>query len=428
MCSRSPTLRYFLFGVALLSLYGCPRTSWNETYRYDKQEPFDLYVLYELLAARDEPFTLLKDSSSLRQLDEVTGSNYVFVGSYPYFQEEDVTRLLDYVERGNTVFLAASTVPEDLAYHLFGDDCYYDEYFEDYYYEDGRFPTTVMDTVTAFRYPESDSFQLVNISYWKPQYASLNTVNDRLLCDPALDNQVLGTLDTAGVNFLRLGWGEGNFYFHSNPRFFTNWFLVDSLQFRYPEAVLSVIGEGPVYWDEYHRRYRRPPPGSQAGQNTGPSARDYNGGRNLLNGNETLLYIQERRELAFAWYTLLAAALLFVVFRGRRRQRIIPIIPARENSSKRFIDTISRLVYQKGNHSALAQRELASLRFHLNARLGLRWVEGQPPPADLASRIKLPAAVVESALTQIRVVSTSKSLEEGDLLRFYRAIEPLYTV
>ena len=416
--------QYLIGGVAVLSLCGCPSTRWYESYDYRGKQPYDLYGLYELLAARPEGLTLLKDSSDLAQLDSVTGTNYLFLGYSPFYQEQAVTGLLDYVERGNTVFLAANEIPEDLAYHLFGDDCYYGE-FEDYgYYGNERFPAVELDSAVAYRYPAGDSFALVLMRYSRPATFPLRTVNDRLLCDETLDNQVLGALDTNGINFLRLGWGKGNFYFHSNPIYFTNWFLIDSLEYRYPEAMLSVLGEGPVYWDEYHRRFRRDP----TGNNPQTVQRDYTGGRNLLSGNPTLRYIQERRELAFAWYTLLAGVFLFVIFRGRRRQRIIPIIPRRENSSKRFIDTISRLVHQKGNHAHLAQRELASLRFHLNHRRGVRWTEGQPPPNDLVERTGLPQEVVNRALAQIRVVSAGKKLEDGDLLRFYRAIEPLYGV
>ncbi len=417
-------LTYLLAGLAVLTLYSCPPVNWNETYRYDKQNPFDLYALYQLLEARPEGLTLLRDRSDLTRLDSVTGTNYLFVGNHPYYEEEAITGLLDYVERGNNAFLAAGDVPEDLAYHLFGDACYYGAFEEAAYASgDPRFPTVQADSVVVYRYPVGDSFHLVNTRYWQPSLVYLHVISDRLLCDSELDNQVLGSLDTSGVNFIRLGWGKGNFYFHSNPVFFTNWFLVDSVQYRYPEAMLSVIADGALYWDEYHRRYRQQQPGTAAS-----AARSYTGGRNLLNGNQTLLYIQERRELALAWYTLLAGALLFVLFRGRRRQRIIPVSSPRSNSSRRFIDTVSRLVHEKGNHAALAQRELASLRFHLNHRRGVRWVEGQAPPVDLAERTGLPEEVVARALAQIRVVSAGKPLGEGDLLRFYRAIEPLYMV
>ncbi len=412
-----------LLGLSVLAFCGCPRVNWNETYRYDRKDPFDLYALYQLLDGRPQRLICLRDSSDLERLDTVTGSNYLFVGSHPYYEEAAVTQLLDYVERGNTAFLASRDVPEDLAYHLFGDACYYEAFAEPTLLSaEYRFPEVQADSVIAYRYPAGDSFHLVNIRHWEPALVYLNVIDDRLLCDPEFDQQVLGSLDTSGVNFMRLGWGKGNFYVHTNPIFFTNWFLVDSLQYRYAEAALSVIAEGPVYWDEYHRRYRQPPLGSPLPAD--PEA--YTGGRNLLSGNQTLLYIQQHRALALAWYTLLAGVVLFTVFRGRRRQRIIPVIAPRENSSRRLIASISRLMHEKGNHRALAQRELKSLRFYLNHRYGIHWVDGQPPPENLVERTGLPRKVVAEALAQIRVASAGKPLAEKDLLRFYRAIEPLY--
>jgi hypothetical protein len=421
--ARRSKLNYAGGALLLLTLFGCPRTNWTERYRYDERQPFDLYALYELLEDRPEGLVRLDDTTSLSVLDSATGANYLFVGHSPYYGEEAVTGLLDFVERGNTAFIAAHTLPEDLAYHLFGDDCYY-ESFEDFgnAYHDPRFPTVRVDSVTAYRYPRGDSFHLIHVRYWDTVRVQMNVISDRLLCDEKLDNRVLGVLDTLGINFLQLSWGEGNFYFHSNPVYFTNWFVLDSLQYRYPEELLAVVAEGPIYWDEYHRRYRQPP--TTSGSN--PTPRQYTGGRNLLDGNRTLQYIQERRELALAWYLLVIGTLLFVIYRGRRRQRIIPILAPRENSSRRFIETIGRLVYQNANHAALAQRELVSLRFHLNRRFGLAWSEGQPPPGDLAERMGLDPTTVERALTQIRVVTNSKQLGEGDLLRFYRAIDPLY--
>ncbi|PPK87541.1 uncharacterized protein DUF4350 [Neolewinella xylanilytica] len=415
---RRTVLYYGLAGVLLSTFLGCSFTNWDENYDLEGKQPFDLLALRELLAARPGGLSVLRDTADLHRLDTLSSSTYLYIGDYPYYSDATVERLLAYVARGNTAFIAANTLPEGLATQLFGDYCPENED----YGPSTDFTEVYLDTVTAFRYPSGDSFELVNTRFWRTEYVGLRIMDDGLLCDPALDNQVLGGIDTAGINFVRIGWGTGDFYLHSNPLFFTNWFVLDSSQYRYPEAVLEVIGDGPVVWDEFDRRYRR----SAAANREIP--RDYTGGRNLLTGNETLRYIQEHRELAFAWYTLLVGVLLYVIFRGKRRQRVIPIQAAKENSSRRFIDTISRLVHEKGNHSALAQRELASLRFHLNARFGLRWSEGNPPPAELIERIELSAEVTERALSQIRLVAAGRPLGEGDLLRFYRAIEPLYRI
>ena len=416
---RRSLLSRILAALACCTLLGCVGTDWSENYDPSGQDPFDLLALRELLAARPESFTTLTSRRQLSELDTLQAATYLFVGAYPYYTDTALTRLLDYVERGNEAFLATRELPEDLAWELFDGDC---EAVDHYDYAAELFPSVYLDSVRMYRYPRGDSFHLTGFRYWEPAHVALNLIEEDVLCAVDADHQVLGGIDTVGLNFIRVTYGQGAFYVHTNPIFFTNWYLLDSLQYRYAENVLSVIGERPIAWDEGSHRYRRSSSGASA------TERNYQGGRNLLSGNQTLRYIMEHRALAFAWYTLLAGVLLYVIFRGKRRQRIIPVLPERENSSRRFIDTISRLVRQKGNHAALAQRELAALRFHLNQRLGIRWAEGHPPPPELAERSGLPAEVVGRALTQIRVVEGGRPLEDGDLLRFYRAIEPLYRV
>ncbi len=412
-------LTYLLAGAALLSFYGCP-TNWSENYRYDKQEPYDIYALHQLLDARPEGLTMVADSLGTLREYEGNHANYLFVGRYAYYNERGITHLLDFVERGNTAFIAANDLPEDLASHLFGDDCYYNIYDTDQI-----MPYLQADTVQLQLTDNGQNFELIQVYDHEPYNRATHYVNEELLCDPNIDNEVIGTLDTVLINFVRLSWGEGDFFFLTNPIFLTNYFITDSLRYEYAEASLAVLGEGPVYWDEYSRVppsvARQRDNRRNRGNNNG-----YNGGRNLLTGNEALSYIQEQAPLALAWYTLIVAALLFVLFRGKRRQRIIPSINRRENSSKRFIDTISRLVYQKGNHAAIARQELGNLRFHLQDKYGIHWKEGQPPPENLAELTGISPEVAEKALIEIRVVQGKIEIEELALMRFYRAIEPLY--
>lgn len=400
--------------LGLLSFYGCP-DSWYDSYDHDGKEPFDTYALYELLSARPEGLFLVEDSLTVLREDTLRRSNYFFIGRYAYYGEQSVTELLDYVERGNTAFIASFELPEDLASHLFGDECYYN-----IYYAEERFPYLNLDTVTLQLNDGQDNYELVNVYDHRPAFRPMFYMNDALFCDELVDNEPIGLMDTLRVNYARLPWGEGDFYFLTSPIFLTNYFLADREKYQYAEATLNALGEGPVYWDEFSRV-----PPTVARQR---APRNYRGGRNLLRGNETLSYIQEQPPLALAWYGLLVGGLLFVLFRGKRRQRIIPIIRPRENSSKRFMDTISRLLFQKGHHAALAKQELSSLRHHLHDRFGVRWREGDPPPENLGELIGAPPEMIEKAVREIRIVQKSKSLEEYALVRFYRAIEPLYTL
>lgn len=409
-------LTYGIGGLALLSLYGCP-PNWAETYRYNNKDPYDVYALYELLKARPEGVELVEDSlSQLRELP--TPSNYLFVGQYAFYGERSVTELLDYVERGNTAFIAAYQLPEDLGYHLFGDACF-NEYYLD---QDDKFPALYLDTV---RLETEATYALPQLYRHKPSPRATHYLDESLLCDEAYDNEVMGYLQYEHINYVRLAWGEGNFYFLTNPVFLTNYYLADTAYYAYAEDVLAALGPGPVVWDEHSRL-----PPSVARQRTNQrnqrNQRQYGGGRNLLTGNEALSYVQQQPALALAWYTLLLTGVLFLVLRARRKQRIIPAVVRRDNSSKRFIDTMSRLVLQGGNHGALARQELASLRFHLKERYGVRWKENEPPPENLADLIGAPPELAERALIEIRIVQKKEYLEESDLVRFHRAVEPLF--
>lgn len=412
------TTQILFYACVVLFISGCSgcSTNWNESYRYDKKQPYDLFALYELMEARPEGLVFVEDSLTILKETEAPSANYVFIGSHAYYNERSVTQLLNFVERGNTAFIAADDLPEDLAHHLFGDDCYYN-----FYDDSERIGILSIDTVVMQFKDEDRDYTLFNVYGHEPRNRPTRYLNGGMLCDTLLDNEVLGTLDYHNINFTRLGWGDGNFYFHNNPIFFTNYYVVDSLQHEYAETALATLNEGPVFWDEASRV-----PPSVARQTNNKQGQGYSGGRNLLTGNEALSYIQEQPPLALAWYTLLLATLLYVIFQGKRRQRIIPIVNQRENSSKRFIDTISRLVYKKGHHIALARQELASLRFFLQNRFNIRWKEGEPPPGNLAGLIGGDKEVAYRALVEIRFVQSKKHLTDGELLRFYRAIEPLY--
>ena len=415
--------QFVCYAGALCLVSGCAGcfVSWQETYNHTGKNPFDLFALRQLLEARPEGFTLLPDSLGVLTDTAAGPANYLFVGSYAYYNERSVTQLLDFVERGNVAFLAAEDLPEDLAAPLFSDDCYYD-----FYDNSERFLTVRLDTVYASLNSYDSSFLLTHVYEHEATFRRTVYANGGLLCDSLLGNSVEGVFDydyDGYVNFLRLPWGDGAFYLHTNPIFFTNYYLVDSLQFAYAEAALGVLGPGPVYWDEASRV---PDPVARRRRQAGGGNRNYNGGRNLLTGNETLRYIQQEPPLALAWYVLLFAALLYVVFRGKRRQRVIPVVAPRVNQSRRFIDTLSRLVRQKGRHAALAQQEIDSLRYHLQRRYGVRWTHDGPPPVELVERTGLAPATVARAIAEIRFVLPRQKLTEGELVRFYRAVAPLY--
>ena len=70
-----------------------------------------------------------------------------------------------------------------------------------------------------------------------------------------------------------------------------------------------------------------------------------------------LRYIISQPPLRWALYTLLAGAVLFLIFEGRRRQRVIPIEKAPENHSLEFIRLVGSLYYHSRERRSLVVRK-----------------------------------------------------------------------
>lgn len=414
-----------LAAVMVLLASGCG-LDWRESYEYNDKNPFDLYVLHQLMDARDGEMTTLQDS--LFSLSEQETGTYMFIGNYAYYNERDITYLLDFVERGNTAFIAAEDLPEELAETLYGSDCYYTyDYYDSFgsnTYSPSQSITFYADTVSLTLENSDEPYELVNIYDFKPSVRYFNSIPEHHLCDPEIDNRSIGTVDTTLIAYVRLSWGEGYFYFNTQPKFFTNYYLVDSLDKRYAEdALATVLSDGPIYWDEASRV---PPAVARQRRQAQNNSQRESQGRNLLSGNESLSYIQDQPPLALAWYLLIFSVLLYILFRGKRRQRIIPIINPRENSSKRFIDTLSRLIFQKGNHGALARQELRLLKFYLQDRYGIRWKPSEPLPTDFTELTGASPEMIQRANIEIKIVHDKSYLDETALIKFHQAIEPLY--
>jgi hypothetical protein len=67
-----------------------------------------------------------------------------------------------------------------------------------------------------------------------------------------------------------------------------------------------------------------------------------------------LRYIFTQPGLKWAWYLLLTGVLFFVVFRSKRTQRIVPLLPENVNSSKEFVKSVALLYLKTNEHKAIS--------------------------------------------------------------------------
>ena len=69
-------------------------------------------------------------------------------------------------------------------------------------------------------------------------------------------------------------------------------------------------------------------------------------------------FVLNQASLKWAYYLTMVGLLVFVIFKAKREQRIIPIIEPLENSSVEFARTVGGLYYQHKDYTDLISKKL----------------------------------------------------------------------
>jgi hypothetical protein len=216
------------------------------------------------------------------------------------------------------------------------------------------------------------------------------------------DTEELGHTDLYEPNFVRIGHGKGNFYLHSGPVLFSNFNLLWADNDDYAERVFSHLPQRTVLWDEYYKPGRA---------RTGTP----------------LKYILQTEGLRWAWLVLLPSLVLYILFSGKRRQRIIPVLAPPRNDSLEFTETIGRLYWEHGDHLDLARKKVRYLLEYIRTHLHLETRTLDDKFADrLANKTGIPLSDVRTLFHFINQLETMQGLSETSLLQLNHLIDDFY--
>lgn len=354
---------FFALVLAVLFFLFWPRgerMNWAETYRPDSAQPYGTQVVHELLKdqAGSDRFVIVKDSliGALGKWEE-SPANFVFIGSGMWLDSLEEVHLINFAKKGNTVFLSSPVMPFVFLEQLLPEYCDLDRMEAE-----GAYFTDTSATVSLTHPGWEKSGMELRFLYPEgiPEY-------DWHHLDPVLSCMgiVLGRLNGYEANFLKIPLGEGTVLLHTTPLAFSNYFIREEAGLDYAEKVLAYLNEGPVYWDrysDYEAASRR-----EWGLDQPRTTR-------TVSGEGPLQYILSQASLAWGWYVGLAMALLFLLFRAKRKQRIIPVLEPNTNTSMEFIATIGQLYFRQNNHRKLALQKWKLFlgfirdRYHLSTR------------------------------------------------------------
>ena len=372
---RRQNVLIVLFVIAIMAVYTGYEANkpqpidWSPNFSISKKSPYGTYIIKDalpyLFPEGEVSFARMSVREQLRVGRTPFLKTYFFVSPFFKIVPGDLEAVLEEVEGGGALFVSAEFIPDTLYSYVGVSGMKRIQNGKDYLrgFEDKGYP--FRSTHRYFELKES------------------------------FDGEVLGYVDTIkNPNFIRMNYGEGVIYLHSNPMAFTNFFLLDSVNGDYYQKALSFLPpDANVVWDEYLKS------GTE--------------------GQQTLFRVIFRYPaLKWAYILLILGAILYVLFRTKREQRPIPEIRPLENRTLEFVSVVSSLYYKQRDHVAIANKRINSYYYKL------RTEELDSSFIDLLSeRSGVARGSVEGLIFLIIRIRKTEHVDEDQLRELVRYIE-----
>lgn len=427
---RSILLSVGILAVVALAYFvftnGKDKHDWTETYTQNERDPYDVYVISEMLKSyfpKNKFKSLKYESEDRLPSDPDNVSSYVFIGNVPYYDSLEIEELLSFVANGNEAFISSVSLPRNLVVELYARDCadldvFYSEEEEDYTFDHPNYWSGYSsyhnkDIEARFSHPElktENGYQFKHRYKDKERKYFWKFIDEYTFCSDAIDYDILGRIGLDSLNYIRVAHGNGHFLIHTNPLVFTNFQMINPEGLEYAGKVFSHLPEGDIYWDEANKT---------------PDLPDFNPPRTFSQG--PLQYILSQKSLRWAWYTGLILVLLYVLFRAKRRQRIIPVLPENTNTSLEYIKTIGRLYFQQNEHKKLAHQEMKLFLYYLREHYNIPTQNLDENFVDkVAIKSEVPKEEIKKIIKTWKKIEKSPSISEHTLIFFHGKVDDFY--
>ncbi|KMQ66115.1 hypothetical protein ACM46_00690 [Chryseobacterium angstadtii] len=295
--------------LALLEVNKKETTSWRKNFDINEKSPFGLFVF------SNEAKDLFKNN--LRKIEKAPYEYYNQREKDPHniiviakeLDKESWKKILDQVSGGSDAMIIMSRVPKNVSDSI------------GFHSSDISFAEQNVLKLTDKKY-QNDFIQLDKFpsgrgfSYIKPKVEVLGKTVEK-------DN-------TDQANFIKINFGKGTIYVHSEPLFLTNYYLLKPGNIKYAQDVFSYLPDRETLWFV---------------ENDTKVSRFF------------MRFVLSNPALKYAWWVFLGGLILFIFFNAKRKQRIVPVLEPLRNTSVDFVKSIGNLYLQEGDfHDMMAKK------------------------------------------------------------------------
>lgn len=384
-------IAFLIFAVVLYAVVEILKPkpiNWSNDFTRSSSIPYGAEILYdELNTLFPNSDISLNDQSIYNFYDDrsISSRNWIFINDQFQFDPLETEELLYSAEQGGQIFISG-VIQGKLA------DTLNLEY--DYFY-------SLMDSVSN---EEQQTVTLADTSINRKDGwgFSKETSFYHITSYDTSKTEELGYWNVDQLNFVRITWGEGYIYLNSTPHLYSNYYLRNPELATYAFTTLSYLPVQETIWDSY-----------------------YKAGRKVA--GTPMSVIISNNGLKHGWYLAILTLLLFMIFKAKREQRIIPIIKPPINSSIQFAETIGELYLEQGSHREILNKKLKFFYEYVNQHLQLDVSKTDEKfKTDLAYRSGIEKQEIHKLIDLIELSGSSGQVSQSELKLITEKIDEFY--
>lgn len=382
------------------------RFNWYESYDTKSNQPYGMEFMQKLLPSYfpESKVEINKKKKLSELLVEPSSTLYFFIGHSIFLSQSDEATLLSLVKSGGTAFIATNNYPTKLMTNVYTSPCVEEMLYLHSSLEEAGLnfyhPSLNSETNYLYRFRENDKDKSY---FWK-------SLDVSAVCELESTITPLGYIvaDDEYINFFRIAYGEGFIYLHSNPIVFSNYFISIKNNLPYTEGVLSHLQAKSIIWDEKSKV---------------PLYSDDN------NAKSPLYFILQQPSLKYAWWLFLGSVVLYLIFAAKRKQREIPVLERKNNTSLEYVRMVAALHFQNGNHLDIARKKMKYFQYFIRQRYGIQLSSDNDKSIQvLAQKSNVSKQLIESIAEQFHLIDrySYTNIESEKLSQLYFAIDQFY--
>lgn len=324
--------------LALLEVNKKESTDWRKNFDVNEKSPFGLFVFNnEVQSLFDHHVKKIENTPYDYYNQHQKGAHNILVIESD-IDKESWKKILKEVTKGSDMMLIMSQIPKEISDSI----GYYDSQlsFEEenvLKLTDRKFQN---DFIKLDKFPSGRGFTFI-----KPNVQVLGKTVEKN--------------NTDQVNFIKIQFGKGIIYVHSEPLFLTNYYLLKRGNTKYAQDIFSYLQNRETLWFVEN---------------------------NTQESTFFMRFILSKPALKYAWWIFLGGLILFIFFNAKRKQRVVPILDPLKNTSVDFVKSIGNLYLQEGDFHDMMNKK--SQYFLNKVRLDLL-IDTQNLNEDFAKKLHL---------------------------------------